>query len=358
MIYRLPECISKKIFYNKILPDLTKQYTPLKKGDKTAVSLVQTKQIDSNALPLFIGMLNLLQNKSNNPVYLELAYNPSFLAFLDTVGFFDELYRYGIIEYDKKYIGGFSDYNYSKGNRIMVHMPVPYFEEKPKENKQEIRDALAEIVRGELFCTPIFKKETTPIDNDELWNVTLISMTELIVNTMIYSGSMSYSYIQSNIAFTKDRIGHLLSVVDVGKGFYESLGDKILKGSGYTQENRNRFYQHAQNTGIDIKKEINFLSIMEALYYSQTISRDMNLFKLKNLLALSNANLRIHQRNREVVFTCAQCYGCRDRDILHCLECMWKRRSVEKNPIKSYPISMAGVHVEVEFITGDRRCLK
>lgn len=353
MIYRLPERISKNALYNKILPDLTKRYTPLKRGENTAVSLVQTKQIDSNALPLFIGMLNLLQNKSDNPVYLELAYNPSFLAFLDTIGFFDELYRYDIIEYDKNYIGGFSDYHYNKENKIMVYVPMPSFEGKPEKIKQQMRDAFVEKVRGDLYRTPFFKIETSPINNDGLWNTTIKTVTELIVNAVAHSGSLSYSYIQSKIKFSKNRTGYLLSVVDVGKGYYASLGDKIDNGHGYTQEDRNVFYQYAQNMGIDIKKEINFLSIMEALYYSQTKTRDMDLFKLKNLLAISNANLRIHQRNREVVFTSEQCFHCTDRDIFHCMECIWKRKKMEKSPIKSYPVSMAGVHIEVEFITGE-----
>lgn len=354
MIYRLPESINKDLFYNKILPDLTHLYTPLKKGDQTAVSLVQTKQIDSNVLPLFIGMLNLLQDKSENPVYIELAYNPSLLAFLDTIGFFYELQKYKIIEYDKEYVGGFSDYHYNSQNRIMPEEPISYFEDKEERKKIEIRDSLTEIVRGNLMCTPLFKTKTTPINNEQLWNVTLISITELIVNAKIYSGSMSYSYIQSNISFTKNKKGHIVSVVDVGKGYYESLSQKIEKGNEYTEEKRKEFYKYAQNIGINIREEINFLSIMEALYYSQTISRDMNLYKLKNLLAVSNANLRIHQKNREIVFTSAHCFECTNRDILHCLECMWKRKKMGRTPIKEYPISMAGVHIEVEFITGEK----
>lgn len=350
MIYRLPERISKDAIYYRILPDLTKQYMHLKKGENTAVSLVQTERIDSNALPLFIGMLNLLQNNSGNPVYLELAYNPRFLAFLDTIGFFEKLSRCGIIEYNEDYLGGLSDYNYNKENNILVYAPVKYYEDKIENEKQEIRDNLAERIRGELMCAPIFRRGKSPINNDELWNVTLIAATELIVNARIYSGSMSYAYVQSEIAFTKSKRGYLLSIVDVGKGFFASLGEKIKKGKGYTQESRDEFYRYACNMGIDIKRELNFLSIMEALYYSQTQSRDMNLFRLKNLLAVSNANLRIHQKNREVVFTSAQCFKCMDRNILNCVECVWKRKDMKNPPIKSYPVAMAGVHIEVEFI--------
>ena len=350
MIYRLPEYISKEIFYNKILPDLTKQYRDLKIGDRTEVSLVETKKINSNALPLLAGMLNLLQNKSQNPVFVELVYNPRLLAFLDTIGFFEQLFRYGIIEYDKEYIGDLWNYHYNRENKLWSYLPISYFEDIFEEEKQNIRDSLAEKVRGELCCKYFFRRETTPIEGDELWNTVLISCTELIVNAVIYSGSISYSYMQSGMMFNKNRKGHILSIVDVGKGYYESLGDKIRKGGGYTQREREKFYEYAQMLGIDIVREINFLSIMEALYYSQTISREMNLYKLKNLLAVSNANLRIHQRNREVVFTSAYCYKCQDRDILSCLKCVWKRKNNDKSPLKIYPIVMAGVHIEIEFV--------
>ena len=280
MIYKLPECINKETFHYKILPDLSEQYKHLKKGERTEVSLVQTGRIDSNTIPLFVGMLNLLQDKSCNPVYLELAYNPRFLAFLDAIGFFTELYRYGIIEYDQDYIGGFSDYHYNRQNKILPYNPIKKYEDSSEKDRQEIRDVLAEKIRGDLFCTPIFKRETTPIHNDELWNVTLISVTELIVNAMVYSGSMSYTYIQSGISFSNSRKGYLLSIVDVGKGYYSSLGEKIKKEKGYTEAQRNKFYRYAQKIGIDVVGELNFLSIMEALYYSQNQDRNMNIYYL------------------------------------------------------------------------------
>ena len=233
---------------------------------------------------------------------------------------------------------------------MWTYLPIPYFEEKNEEEKRNIRDSLAEKVRGELCCKDFFKKKTSPIDGDELWNTTLTASTELIVNAKIYSGSISYSYMQLGMRFSKNRKGYIFSIVDIGKGYYKSLGDKIEKGGAYTEQAREYFYRYAENLGIDVVKEINFLSIMEALYYSQTISREMNLYKLKNLLAESNANFRIHQKNREVAFTSAYCSKCLDRDILCCLECVWKRKNSDKSPYKAYPIAMAGIHIEIEFV--------
>lgn len=68
MVYKLPSIVSKAAIYNQILPELTRMYRYLRKGDETAVSLIQTTRIDANALPLFMGMLNIMQAKTGNPV--------------------------------------------------------------------------------------------------------------------------------------------------------------------------------------------------------------------------------------------------------------------------------------------------
>lgn len=346
MIYKLPEIISKEAIFSQILPDITNQYKKLKDNESINISLVQTERINSNAIPLFIGMLNLLQNRSGTPVYLELAYNPRLLAFLDTVGFFSKLSNYRIIEYDEDYVGGLSEYSYNKGNKILLDVPINDYENKSEQEKQEIRDCLADQKRRDLAGSYIFKR----MNSDQLWDVTLNTSVELIVNAIIYSGSLSYVYMQSGIAFSKDKKGYLLSVVDVGKGFYASLSEKIMKGENYTQVERDYFYQYAYEIGINVKEELNFLSIMEALYYSEKRAREADLFKLKNLLAISNANFRIHQKNKEVVFTYANCFKCTNRSILCCIECIWGRRNLKAPSIRTYPVAMAGVHIEVEFI--------
>ena len=347
IIYKLPEIIDKEAIYYKILSDLTNRYRGLKSGEFTAVSLALVERINANAIPLLMGMLNLLQNKSDNPVYLELAYNPRLLAFLDSIGFFCELSQYGIIKYDKKYIVGLSDYRYSKDNKILPHEPIKDYEDKTKQEKQEIRDALAEKMRGELSHSLLFKEV---VKNDELWDTMIVAFTELIVNAIIHSGSLSYTYMQSRIAFGKNKRGYLLSVVDVGRGFYASLSKKIEKDEGYTQEDRDFFYQYARSLGINVSEELNFLSIMEALYYSEIKTRDMDLFKLKNLLAISNANFRVHHKNTEVVFTCDKCSKCIKKDILRCVKCIWQGKHTKTPSIRTYPVVMAGVHIEVEFI--------
>lgn len=357
MIYKLPHIISKKAIYNQVLPDLTKQYRCLKKGDETEVSLVQTARIDANAIPLFMGMLNLLSMKTGNPVYLELTYGSSVVGFLDTIGFFYKMKNLGFIEYDEDCVGGYTQKEATL-HRVEERYPIMDYEDRPKEEKEEIRDVLAEKLKYEVvakFVNVLARQGI--IRSDEEIDVLSATITEILLNSELYSLNMSYIYLQDGIIFNNKKKGYILSVADIGKSFYESLSKKIEKQEVYSQEQRDDFYRYAKKLGINLKEEIHFLSIMEALYYSQHYSetnhREMNLYRLKNLLATSHANLRIHQRNREVVFTYNKCNGCKNRDITHCLKCLWQRNNKDDqkfSPIKTYPVAMVGVHIDVEFI--------
>lgn len=323
------------------------------------MSLVQTTRIDANAIPLFMGMLNILYKKTENPVYLELAYGSDLIGFLDTISFFNILnYKgLGIIDYDEDCVGGYPKMQTSL-HKVDYRYPIMDYENMPIEKKEEIRDCLSEKLKYEvtakfidvLNCQGIIK-------SDEERDVLSKTITEILLNSQLYSLNMSYIYLQNGIIFNNKKKGYVLTVADIGKSFYESLSKKIENEDVYSQEDRKKFYQYAKSLGINLKEEINFLSIMEALYYSQYYSkvknRAMNLYGLKNLLAISHANLRIHQSNREVVFTYNKCHACKDRDIMHCVKCLWQRNNKDDqkfSPIKTYPIAMAGVHIDVEFI--------
>lgn len=357
MIYKLPCIISKKAIYNQILPELTKRYRNLKKGDKTAVSLVHTTRIDANAIPLFMGMLNIMYSKTDNPVYLELTYGSDLIGFLDTIGFFDKMINLGIIECDNDCIGGYIQKGTSL-HKVDERFPIMDYEDMPEEEKEEIRDCLAEKLKYEVVAKFIsVLNRQGIIKSDEERDVLSTTITEILLNSELYSSNMSYVYLQDGLIFSNKKKGYILSIADIGKGFYESLSKKIEKEKNYYQEQRENFYKYARSLGINVKEEINFLSIMEALYYSQKYSelnsRKMNLYRLKNLLAISHANFRIHQRNREVIFTYNKCNSCQDRNIMHCVKCLWQRNKKDDqkfSPIKTYPMVMVGIHIDVEFI--------
>lgn len=216
MIYKLPYIISKKAIYNQILPELTERYRGLKKGDETAVSLVQTTRIDANAIPLFMGMLNILCIKTGNPVYLELTYSSDLIGFLDTIGFFYKMKELGIIEYDEDCVGG-----YTKKETILhkvdVRFPIMDYEDRPKEEKEEIRDGLSETLKYEVtakFVNVLSRQGI--IKSDEERDVLSITITEILLNSELYSLNMSYIYLQDGIVFNNKKKGYILTVADVG----------------------------------------------------------------------------------------------------------------------------------------------
>lgn len=352
-IYRLPVVISIETIYNKILPDLSKKYRNLEKGKQTEISLIQTNRIDSNAIPTFVGILNILKNKSGIPVYLELVYNVRLLSFLDSIGFFRILSKLEIIVYDEDYIGGFENYKFNNNHKLYPYFPILDYESKPLIEKMDIRDRLSERLKYEVmskYITLVREKHRLS-DGDEY--LLLTAITETILNSQLYSSSMCYTYMQSGIKLNDKKKKILLSIVDVGKGFKNSLDDKSKNGE-YSKEDRIKFYEYVNELGIDVIRERHFISIMEALYYSEIQPRKMNLYNLKKLLSNSCANLRIYYKNRQVVFTYDRCHSCMNRRIFNCLNCLWKAKQDSKikqhSPIKEYPVVLAGVHIDIEFV--------
>ena len=352
-IYRLPVIISIDTIYKDILPNLSKKYRNLGKGEQTEVSLIQTDRIDSNAIPTFVGILNILKNKSGLPVYLELVYNVRLLCFLDSIGFFRILSELEIIVYDKNYIGGFDGYNFNNNHKIYSCFPILDYENKPVKEKMYIRDVLSERLKYEVMSKYIalVRKKHKLSDGDEYLLLTAIS--EIILNAQIYSTSMCYTYMQSGIKVSNKKKKILLSIVDIGKGFKNSLDNKIKTGE-YNKEDREKFHSYINELKIDFIRERHFISIMEALYYSELQPRKMNLYNLKKLLANSHANFRIFYKNRQVVFTSDRCYSCKDKKIFNCIHCLWKAKqnskTMQQSPIKEYPLALAGVHIDIEFI--------
>jgi hypothetical protein len=362
-MYNLPEKLTKDSFWFEVLPELSKIYRNLKQGDKTEISMIYTNKIYSNAVVLLACMLTILSGKSKNPVYIQIANRIEFLAVIDEIGILTQLENLGIVTFEHELYGGFSGIHVDNNYKILNYMPVREYDEFPIEKQLEIRYGKNSEVREKLLSGSFFGMNETPIKNDELWKTTWDTATELIVNAIIYSKSISYAYMQTGVRFNDNKLGYLLAIGDVGRGYYDSLTSKIntpcelddinsdLTNFKYTVEDRKRFYNKAVELGIDISKEKNFLSMMEALYYSETKSQKMDLYSLKNILSISNANFRIQQGNREVVFTSNKCKNCTKKDTFSCLECVWKSgRECKNSPLRSFPFGMAGVHIEIEFI--------
>lgn len=358
MKYFLPKIISVNSIYNVILPYLSKEYLKIKREENVSLSMIYTERIDSNAIPLFMCILNILWNYHRRPVDLELAYNPRLLYFLDKIRFFRWGSQLDLIQYDDELIGGFSDYiskEYNDRHKILTYWPDTNYPVLPPEEKQHVRDQLSQELKYEIY-EYIHLVANAHNLSDEDFEILRTTTSEIILNARLYSKSMCYVYVQSGIRIAADKKKILLSIADIGEGFNRSLAAQIRENRTYSIEEHNRFCSRAKEIGLTEKENKDYLAIMEALYYSQLQPREMNLFRLKNLLAKKHANFKIHNNRTQVVFTYERCGLCKDRNIFNCMNCLISNKNEgdeQKLPVKKYQKSLVGVHIDVEFITED-----
>lgn len=352
MLYKMPAIVSINAIYNVILRDINNMYRGRNKDEQIIISLVDTIRIDSNALLIFVGLLNKLSNKCNKPIFLELLYKPKLLGFLDSVRFFEILSKLRIIEYDKELIGGFSSYHFNEIHKIHFHSPIMEYEKKSEIEKLLIRDEQGKILRMHVQSKYINSIRKFRLSDQEKYIIEM-AISEIILNAQIYSGSYCFEYLQTGIKFQNNKKGILFSVVDVGKGFKNSLIEKLEIGQ-YCFADKSKFERAVDEIGIDRKQFGDYLTIMEALYFSQIQPREVNLYNLKNELIYNHANFRIHFNTTQISFAYKTCYKCTSRDILNCLSCAYKntitQQNLSKRPIKIYPTALSGVHIEMEFI--------
>lgn len=358
MKYFLPKTISVSSIYNEILPYLSKEYLQIKKEENVSLSMIYTERIDSNAIPLLMCILNILWNYHHHPVDLELAYTPRLLYFLDKIQFFRWGSQLDLISYDNDLIGGFSDYihkEYNGQHKILTFWPDTDYSVLLPENKQEERDRLSEDLKYEIY-EYIHMVARAHHLSDEDFEILRITTSELILNAQLYSKSMCYVYVQSGIRIASDKKMILLSIADIGEGFNKSMSAQIRENRSYSIEEHNRFFSRARDLGINEIEYRDYLAIMEALFYSQLQPRAINLYRLKNLLAKKHANLKIHNNSTQIVFTYDRCGICKNRDIFNCMDCLISNknpRDKQKSAVKKYQKPLAGVHIDIEFITED-----
>lgn len=361
MKYFLPEIVSFNSVYNVILPDLSERYLSIKRDENVTLSLIYTERIDSNAIPLFMCILNILWNYHQQPVDLELVYNPRLLYFLDRIDFFRWGSQLNLIRYDEDLIGGFGDYIKDKryrtenSHKILAYWPKISYLSLPPQEKQNMRDKLTEELKYEMFD---YVKLIALSHNlsDGNFEILRTATSEIILNAILYSQSMCYVYVQSGIKISAHEKKILISVVDIGEGFRRSLDNQLKEGLTYNISLHNNFCGRARKIGIAAQENKDYLSIMEALYYSELQDRDMNLYHLKNMLADNHANLRIHYNTTQIVFTYTRCSRCGHRGIFNCMNCLMDKRILhdeQKSPVKIFKKPLAGVHIDVEFITED-----
>jgi plasmid maintenance system killer protein len=378
--------ITSFVFYNQLFDALREHYRTNGVGEKPILSFVRVSGFDAAVLPNLIGIGIILKGIHKDKIPLLLA-RVSSTKFLDNAGFFDhvgkqKLYgeEFAVVENDQiirkedlqtrgkdiydfePRLLGFYDNQATSDSYNSEHEVHVYDDDSysyyikfidPATSKEElgaIRSRKYEYLkpRIEKRYSNILRK----IDNKEQISIIINILTEIITNSVLYSGSLCAAMLQS----FRDRI--IISISDFGVGFEYSFEKKREK---FGEENREVFNDFKE---IDQSKYKNYLYIFETLNYSkkrgQADKRD-NLFTLLiGILGevvmgknpnIRNGTMRIHYNDTQVVFTSDRCQKCGDIDPKKCARCLWEHRSEDRqrSPVRFFKSKFQGVHIEIEF---------
>lgn len=344
----LPIKITNFKLYNEVLPQLSEYY--LNGGmENPIISFINTEKIHYECIPLIMGILDIIYNVNEEPVFLEFVYRPHLLYCLDHTLFFHYAKtELGYVEYDKELIGGFSDYiekEYREAHIMHVYYPVQNFFSYSEDEQDEIRAQTYEEMRYHIvpldYGTVL--SDIKKLWIDEMENCRTL-LAELITNARLYSMSLCYALLHSNMHKT------MLSICDVGNGFRHSL-EKRRGSKSYSVECVEKFktLKDGYIKKYGMYKLEDFFDIMEVLYYSELQNR-VNLVYLKKLVVNTGGVLRIQTGATQVVFTTNRCKGC-DKKITDCVGCLLKGMSqdLKYSSIKCFESKLKGVRIEIEF---------
>ncbi|AIF53525.1 hypothetical protein [Pelosinus sp. UFO1] len=326
-------------FYNKFLQELSSFYKT--NGGRIApnLSLEKVEWMDTLVIPNILSLGLYLSKFHHSQIPLQISWNPRILFFLNEIGFFKIVQsKFSVYEIDERFLGGFPvDKQYRDKHKLQYYLPLADYYNKKLEDQEFYRNELFEKMRfGKVLND--YKdviEDQGSLDSQEV-KKTLDVLTELICNSILYSGTECFAFMQTN------KYGSKISLSDYGIGFRKSLERKNIKLK--VLEANYKIY--SQKTGIDLE---DFLVIMDVLSYSKSKERE-NLWELKNIITKNNGILRIHYQSAQVIFTHNKCKNC-EEDIKKCLDCLLETadRDPQYSSARFFKTKFPGVHVEVEF---------
>lgn len=363
--------ITSFIFYNQFFEALNIHYKLNGSNCIPTFSFECVEHFDATVVPNLIG-IGLIINKihgGEKKIPLKFA-RISSTKFLDNAGFFDNVgkeknyseiiniggYKNEVIkkqglnlyDFDPRLLGFYNNQHTQKqfNNEHKVHIyndsSYEYYKlfSDPDISKDNL-DTFLNSVRTNKFneLKPFVEKHYYNIlyrekRTENEVKIILNVLSELICNSILYSGSLCAAMLQSKNNKT------LISVSDFGVGFEYSFNLKpnfeylVLKSYGKIENN-------------NLKK---YLLIFEALNYSKNKNR-ANLFTLLRYVINNGGKMRIHYDTTQVVFTSNRCNKCEDIEPIKCSSCLLNNKSDDQliSPVRFFKDIFQGVHIEVEL---------
>lgn len=328
-------------FYNSLLPNLSAYYREYPGRESLpTISFENVEWLDPLIIPNIIGAGIVLKKYHRRPIPLKLVWNPRLLYFLNEIGFFQVIDNpiLQIYDYNKDYVGGFpSDKKYRDKHKLHYYFPDMNYYKIPTNQQATYRNNMFEQLRYNHIPNDYREVigDQGALTSTEI-NRALNVLTEIICNSVLYSESECFSFIQTNA------YGTSLSISDCGIGFKGSFDKKKIDLPLY-RELKEKVSSRINRDASD------FLIILDVLDYSKRQERE-NLWDLKNLVIKNHGKLRIHYNSTQLVFTHNRCSGC-SKEIKECMECHLSTKDWDPQyaSLRFFSSKYSGVHIEVEL---------
>jgi len=362
-------------FYNELLPSISEHYK-YSKSTPPVLSLEKLTRIDPMVLPNLIGLGYYLRKYHKKPIRLDLSYEPKLLYYLHHINFFNitgnQNYHYlgmNIFDFDKDFIGGFSDHNknpYREKHKVHYKLPDDIYNNLDSESaKIDRRDETVEML-SEIELPGIFSDLFEDLNLEYFESLEACQkLAEPISNGILHSKSPTFFIMQLLNSTMK------IAISDVGIGFENSL---VVKNINF----------RLINIAIAKKQYTTILHdyymIWEVLYYSM-IKKRLGIFDFVMQVILEyNGSIRIHYNSTQIIITttystyCKKLYEIRKEIISYHLQLKsipqkklkkyqafiadfafeiiknWNG-NLKFSPLRFMPVKFSGIHLEMELNT-------
>lgn len=337
--------ITSLILYKNFIQKLNKWYK--KHGNKNVptLDLSGIEGIDALCLPNLLSIATIIKSFHKESLNIILPYDYRVVNFLNNSEFLltGELEYLNLFKYNHEMVSKasfFIDTENRKEHKVHHYMPdMKYYKLTDIDEQLSYRTLMYENIRY-IVVPDNYKKviEDKNILTDNEVDDLLDIIAEIICNSVLYSKSISYAFVQT------DRFKSCFSISDVGIGFKNALKNK---------KNFDYYIQRKYKQHIKDDKFEDLLYIIEILNYSMNQNR-RNLWSLKNLIVNNGGILRIHNNSTQVVFTANRCSGCTKR-AEECLLCLKESYDNGLSNLRIFEGRLRGVHIEVELRNEGRR---
>lgn len=360
--------ISSYGFFSEMFIALREYYSQEGIGVPPIISIIGVDRFDPLVLPNLFGIGILLKNIHNIKTQFKFA-RVSSTKYLESTKFFDNVGEEkeigeefsvdgnrilktkkigcSLFDFDKNELGFYnnqhdlSSYNTEHKLQVFNDSSYEYYKNYNEITDKYKLDLILDTIRTEKFnvLKPLVEKYFFNIlykNNHTQYQITEILqiLTEVICNSILYSGSLCAAMLQTRENKTT------ISISDFGVGFEYSFKQKpnfkYSVTDAYLGENKE-----------DLSK---YLLIFDALEYSKNKKRE-NLYTLLEIVINGGGKMRIHYDNVQVIFTSNRCRKCQTIEPVKCSTCLLNSMSHDKliSPVRFFDSKFQGVHIEVEL---------